>query len=249
MNSDSDIRTDRVGEHLWVVSAPGERDLADVDELEAVFDSVFEHGSTLVVDLSETTFIDSAVIGLLVSTLGRVEDSQAHDFAVVAPPGTPPRRIPAFRVTLEGEPIILLEHGQPIERNLRKQRITLAELAAQARQNNIPTLDRVATPCWRRPAGSASSPSDQSGGGWGGSPGSSSAGGCSGCGTGTSTGGGVVGTSGGWVGCSGVSFMPRQVPATHRFRNPLGRNGVWRDGRMGMSDGRRIVHWPEARSR
>ena len=33
------------------------------------------------------------MIGLLVSTLGRVEDSQAHDFAVVAPPGTPPRRI------------------------------------------------------------------------------------------------------------------------------------------------------------
>ena len=93
MNSDSGIRTDRVGEHLWVVSAPGERDLADVDELEAVFDGVVEHGSTLVVDLSETTFIDSAVIGLLVSTLGRVEDSQAHDFAVVAPPGTPPRRI------------------------------------------------------------------------------------------------------------------------------------------------------------
>ena len=51
--------------------------------------------------------------------------------------------IPAFRLTLEGEPIILLERGQPIEKNLRRQRITLAELAAQARQNNIPTLDRV----------------------------------------------------------------------------------------------------------
>ena len=44
-------------------------------------------------------------------------------------------------MTLEGEPIILL--SQPIEQNLRRQRITLAELAAQARQNNIPTLDRV----------------------------------------------------------------------------------------------------------
>jgi len=52
-------------------------------------------------------------------------------------------RIPAFRMTLEGEPIILLEHGQPIEQNLRKQRITLAELAAQARQSNISTLDGV----------------------------------------------------------------------------------------------------------
>ena len=52
-------------------------------------------------------------------------------------------RIPAFRLTLEGEPIILLENGRPIERNLRKQRITLAELAAQARQSNIPALDGV----------------------------------------------------------------------------------------------------------
>lgn len=60
MSSDSDIRTDRVGEHLWVVSAPGERDLADVDELEAVFDGVLQEGSTLVIDLSDTTFIDSA---------------------------------------------------------------------------------------------------------------------------------------------------------------------------------------------
>ena len=52
-------------------------------------------------------------------------------------------RLPILRLTLEGEPIILLEDGRPIERNLRRQRITLAELAAQARQNNIATLDVV----------------------------------------------------------------------------------------------------------
>ncbi len=93
MNSDSDIRTVHAGEHLWVVSAPGERDLADVDQLEAAFDAVFEHGSKLVVDLSETTFIDSAVIGLLVSTQRRVEDDGTHQLAVVAPRGSRPRRL------------------------------------------------------------------------------------------------------------------------------------------------------------
>ena len=93
MSSDSDIRTDLVGEHLWVVSAPGERDLADVDELEAAFNRVLDHGSTLVVDLSETTFIDSAVIGLLVSMQRRVEENDAHRLAVVAPPGGRPRRL------------------------------------------------------------------------------------------------------------------------------------------------------------
>jgi hypothetical protein len=55
--------------------------------LEAAFDAVFEHGSTLFVDLSETTFIDSAVIGLLVSPLRRIEDNDVHRPAVVAPRG------------------------------------------------------------------------------------------------------------------------------------------------------------------
>ncbi len=93
MSSDSDIRTVHAGEHLWVVSAPGERDLADVEQLEAAFDAVFEHGSTLVVDLSGTTFIDSAVIGLLVSTQRRVEDNGTHRVTVVAPRGSRPRRL------------------------------------------------------------------------------------------------------------------------------------------------------------
>jgi uncharacterized membrane protein YcaP (DUF421 family) len=52
-------------------------------------------------------------------------------------------RFPSLRDTLEGEPIILVENGRPIERNLRRQRITVGELAAQARLNNIPTIDRV----------------------------------------------------------------------------------------------------------
>jgi uncharacterized membrane protein YcaP (DUF421 family) len=53
-------------------------------------------------------------------------------------------RFPGMRRVLEGEPVILLERGRPIERNLRRQRITLAELEAQARQQDIPSLERVA---------------------------------------------------------------------------------------------------------
>ena len=52
-------------------------------------------------------------------------------------------RFPVLRTTLEGEPIILVENGRPIERNLRRQRITMAELAAQARQSNIASLAGV----------------------------------------------------------------------------------------------------------
>jgi uncharacterized membrane protein YcaP (DUF421 family) len=53
-------------------------------------------------------------------------------------------RFPGLRRALDGEPVILLERGRPIERNLRRQRITVSELEAQARMQDIPSLDKVA---------------------------------------------------------------------------------------------------------
>jgi uncharacterized membrane protein YcaP (DUF421 family) len=41
-----------------------------------------------------------------------------------------PRRLAPI---LEGDPVILVEHGKPLDRNLQRNRITLEELAAQAR--------------------------------------------------------------------------------------------------------------------
>ena len=38
---------------------------------------------------------------------------------------------------LEGDPVILVERGKTIDRNLRRNRITLEELAAQARMQQI----------------------------------------------------------------------------------------------------------------
>jgi uncharacterized membrane protein YcaP (DUF421 family) len=43
-----------------------------------------------------------------------------------------PRRLAPV---LEGDPVILVEHGQTLDRNLRRNRITREELAAQARLN------------------------------------------------------------------------------------------------------------------
>ena len=39
--------------------------------------------------------------------------------------------------------MILIEHGEPIHRNLRRENVTLGELAAQARQNQIADLSDV----------------------------------------------------------------------------------------------------------
>jgi uncharacterized membrane protein YcaP (DUF421 family) len=52
-------------------------------------------------------------------------------------------RVPRLRPILEGEPIIVVEDGKPIERNLRRERVTVEEIAAQARMQQIESLDDV----------------------------------------------------------------------------------------------------------
>ena len=52
-------------------------------------------------------------------------------------------RFPSMRPILDGEPVIVVEDGRPIERNLRRNRITLEELAAAARIEGIDRIERV----------------------------------------------------------------------------------------------------------
>jgi uncharacterized membrane protein YcaP (DUF421 family) len=52
-------------------------------------------------------------------------------------------RFPRLRPALDGDPVIVVEDGKPIERNLRRNRITLEELAAAARQSQLDSLDDV----------------------------------------------------------------------------------------------------------
>jgi uncharacterized membrane protein YcaP (DUF421 family) len=44
---------------------------------------------------------------------------------------------------LEGDPVIVVEHGKPIDRNLRRNRITHEELAAQARLQKIAHVEDI----------------------------------------------------------------------------------------------------------
>ena len=52
-------------------------------------------------------------------------------------------RFKRLRPVLEGEPIVLVHDGRPIERNLRRERITIEELEAEARMQQITRLDDV----------------------------------------------------------------------------------------------------------
>jgi uncharacterized membrane protein YcaP (DUF421 family) len=44
---------------------------------------------------------------------------------------------------LEGEPMVLVEDGRVLERNLSRERMTRDELLEQARQNQIESIDKV----------------------------------------------------------------------------------------------------------
>jgi uncharacterized membrane protein YcaP (DUF421 family) len=52
-------------------------------------------------------------------------------------------RVRRLRPVLEGEPVVLISDGRVLERNLRKQRMTVEELEAEARLQQIGSLDDV----------------------------------------------------------------------------------------------------------
>jgi uncharacterized membrane protein YcaP (DUF421 family) len=52
-------------------------------------------------------------------------------------------RVPFTRRLLEGEPLIVVQDGKPIERNLRRERMTIEEVTESARLHEIGSLDEV----------------------------------------------------------------------------------------------------------
>ena len=52
-------------------------------------------------------------------------------------------RFPRARPILQGEPVIVLEDGKPIERNLKRERLTIEEIAEEARKQQIAHLSEV----------------------------------------------------------------------------------------------------------
>jgi uncharacterized membrane protein YcaP (DUF421 family) len=53
-------------------------------------------------------------------------------------------RFPRLRPLLDGEPIVVVQDGRPIERNMKRERVTLDDVAAAAREQNIAHIDDVA---------------------------------------------------------------------------------------------------------
>jgi uncharacterized membrane protein YcaP (DUF421 family) len=52
-------------------------------------------------------------------------------------------RFRRIRPILQGEPIVLVENGKLIERNMRRERLTLDDLAEKARLSEIASIDDI----------------------------------------------------------------------------------------------------------
>jgi uncharacterized membrane protein YcaP (DUF421 family) len=64
-------------------------------------------------------------------------------------------RFPWLRRVLDGHPIVLVEDGHVIEKNLRRERLTIDDLAEQARASQVASLEDVQWAIFE-PAGSIS---------------------------------------------------------------------------------------------
>ena len=53
-------------------------------------------------------------------------------------------RFPRLRPWLDGEPIVVVQDGRPIDRNMRRERLSVEDVAEAARGQGIASLDDVA---------------------------------------------------------------------------------------------------------
>ena len=68
-----DVKTDKVDESTYVIALAGEVDLYTAPEFkQQLLDVIGEGGKDVVVDFSETTFIDSTTLGVLVGGVKRL---------------------------------------------------------------------------------------------------------------------------------------------------------------------------------
>jgi uncharacterized membrane protein YcaP (DUF421 family) len=53
-------------------------------------------------------------------------------------------RFPRTRPVLDGEPLVIVQDGSAVEKNMKRERITLEEVMVEARQQQVTSLDDIA---------------------------------------------------------------------------------------------------------
>jgi anti-anti-sigma factor len=73
---------------IWVVSLFGEHDISMVDALRDRLAEAFTNDARLIIDLAETTFVDSTVLGVLFAVIKQATSSAGETLALVVTPGS-----------------------------------------------------------------------------------------------------------------------------------------------------------------
>ena len=87
------VTADQIGRDLWLVAVSGEQDAATAPRIEELVRRVRRDGADLVIDLSEATFIDSSIAGILVRHALPADGAQSPGVAVVLASGGFPDRV------------------------------------------------------------------------------------------------------------------------------------------------------------
>ena len=74
-----EIKTDELGDDAYVISLAGEVDLYTAPEFtQQLLDVISQGGKTVIVDFSNTTFIDSTTLGVLVGGVKRLRTNDGQ---------------------------------------------------------------------------------------------------------------------------------------------------------------------------
>ena len=88
----SRIALDHIGRELWLVVVGGEQDVATVERLREELERAEVAGGDIVVDLTQATFIDSSIAGLLLE-YGLLPASDQVSIALVIPAAGFPAKV------------------------------------------------------------------------------------------------------------------------------------------------------------
>jgi uncharacterized membrane protein YcaP (DUF421 family) len=115
---------------FFVTRVVGRRELSSLDPFDVILLVVV--GDAIQQGLTQNDMsVTGAVIAVSIFALAQIGVSYIHF------------RLPRLRPILDGEPIVLVEDGRPIERNMHRERLTLEDLAEAARQQQLASLDDV----------------------------------------------------------------------------------------------------------
>jgi anti-sigma B factor antagonist len=88
-----EVVTTSVGGSRWLVTLNGEHDLTTAAELRSQFETVFRSATTVVIDLSNATFIDSSTLSALIHADRLAEDGGCEQLGLVVVADSPPDRL------------------------------------------------------------------------------------------------------------------------------------------------------------